>query len=613
MIYDGHKKQFGVDTSSVDFQSREFNSDSVNRSYTHFVNDTRPPFVEWNTIFKNFEDETTFRTMPVTGCYFYNGIPPFTKPCIIVAVGDTILRGKVFSHTIIFERLYKGINPTWQFSFFVQAGSILVFQNGKDLPLFWNGNVTQQMKPVHESSLVADRPMMVGNLMVYAHGRIWLGTENDLIYASDHIYSQGIGAGKDEAVLRFSESFYPSSGDGFGAPSEFGALTGLTLIPRHPELNGHGEILALHRNGAYTINGGLSPRNTWTDAQMTQIVYSGGGCAAPNSTATINSNIFYRDCDTGISSFQYSESRQQEFDIDTSSISTEVSKYLDFDRSPMIQFCSSIFTNNRLISTCAITKEASSVADSFHRYANGMVVMSLQKNRSATGTKVISWDGLWTGPRVTCCCNGFFDGRKKNFFFSFDTDKQNRVYHLTENRGNDIIGGVEKKIVSFYIQRGIFDDINEQKPMIEKSLNSHSISYAGAVGEVTFDSFYSPDDYECFTPLMENRKVNCDNPCANETGECNSGKTYQPKAGIVVSDLIKDKNTGRQSSKESVYKSNFFAIKTKITGVAKIKLNQLQAEATSQRTNSHLTDSCLNECEGINCCPSDNDLFANQF
>ena len=123
------------------------------------------------------------------------------------------------------------------------------------------------MNPVYSSSFVKGNPMMIGNLMIYAHGRIFVATENDLVYASDHIYSQGISLGSQEAVLSFKESTYPSSGDGFGSPSDMLSITAMSSLRSSGTIEGYGDIAVFCQNGVFTIDPSL-PRNEWTNNRI---------------------------------------------------------------------------------------------------------------------------------------------------------------------------------------------------------------------------------------------------------------------------------------------------------------------------------------------------------
>jgi len=589
---DGHKSLIGVDTSSdPSLNTNKFIAfDAVNRTFRGGVNKTRPPFTEAVIEFDTPECEEVFRNGNITGVFGYKKINNFIQPHLMVAVGDSLLAGRVFATKISFKCIYRGIDPQWQHSFFVQAEDILVWQNGKQDPQVWDGlALTTQSASEAVESVGKSRPMPVGNIMTYAHGRIFVATEDNIVYASDHIYSQGFG--KNKTIVNFEESFYPASGDGFGAYSQIGKITGMAVIPRHPEANGHGEVIVFGENGAWAID--PSPiRNQWTELPIQQVVLLGRGCASPTSVIPVNNDIFYRSSDGSISSFKNSITDRREAWSDKS-LSREAARYLNFDSIELLQFSSALFVDNRLLMSCGI-RGAKSSGYGNHRFGLGLV--SLDLDRGSTTSKVdegFSWDGLWTGPRPAGMASISIDSYPKHYVVSYDSDGQNRIYLLNEGNGGDVSNGVTKKIKSFYSFGDLFDVVSPDRPVAVSTLTGAFIYFSDISTKCYISALHRPDRYQIWTSMMERVSVGCDDPEIHLNGELQGVRRYSGS----INTASPARNAFRQASKDSIATGFSHQIQLQIEGVATI--NRMVASADLM-PNDISTNLCRDNDE-INC------------
>lgn len=498
---------YGVDASS-DLQARNkrayFASAAINRACNRILNETRPPFDQFNLNFYTEEERDTFENSAISGVFMYEGTPPFYSSYLIVAVGKMILCGQIRANTIDFRSIYDSLDPRWQHSYFCQALNILVWQNGKDYPLYWSGNPMVKMKHVTESEYIKttsgeQAPMRIGNIMCFAHGRIFLATEQDLVYASDHILSQGFDTLESrEAVLRFSESNYPSSGDGFGAPAELGSITGMVVMPRSNEINGHGDVVVLCENGAWSISPNSAPRNEWTTADIQRILFVGKGCVSPHSVVHFNNGIYYRNSDNGISNLLrniYSYTAQSVY----YDISDEISRYLDYDKnSPLVQFCHASIAKKRMFFTVGHEREISK-KDGIHRYGKGIISYCFHKRDTGyTG----AWEGIWTGPRPTGMVDTILDGGVRSIIVSYDSDSINRIYFLNEeesNRGSDFRLGRYQEIESTFTISDVFFDQGNDEILSKKKVDRMEYFLTESSGSIS--GWFSPDSSSLFYPL----------------------------------------------------------------------------------------------------------------
>jgi len=478
---------------------KAFASGAINRSYYNRENDTRPPFIEYQLKFQLTEDKEVFENAAITGMKFYKGEAGLFSSYLIVAVGDRVLAGFVGAHSIDFFNIHTGLDPQWTHTFMAQALNIFTIKDGVNPNKYWNGNIGDPVKLTSES-LYAPGPewkdMPLSNLSVFAHGRYWVATKQNILNAGNFILAKGLTLEARENVLNFYEETYPSSGGGFTAPSEMGEITSVSVVPQSNELNGHGDVMVGCRNGFFSIAPNRKVRNEWTnDPDMQKHVFTGKGSAAHQSLAIFGNQIFYRDSDYGISSLNRDIAAYQQ-KTPLSNVSDAAFEYLEYDRnSANIQYCSSFATDKRLLTTVGHVKENSSLMG-IHRYARGLVSMVIHRDES--GNSSMAWEGMWTGPRVVAAAVIETSGIKRGVVASFDTDRKNRLYYIDEaRRGEDITNGVYRKIKSFFTYKGIFfndgEAVGVTKSKFQKAealiSNSDPTSALGFISEDGEDSY----------------------------------------------------------------------------------------------------------------------------
>ena len=562
----GHTKQRGVDASAhFDEFATLYNSDSVNRKYRGGLNQTRDPFVGLKTEFTDDDTKRVFESGNVSGVFGYEAIASGTSPHIIVAVGDSICAGRVFTRAIEFRTLYKGIDPQWEHSFFVQQQNLLVWQNGKDLPLAWDG--TQDgMKPAKDFEGV-ENPMPVGNIMVSANGRILVATEDNLVFASNYVYSKGLS--NSNGALDFTESTYPNSGDGFGAYSEIGPVTAMVTLASPGTANGDGETIVFGPNGAWSINTGLD-RNLWTQSNIQRKVLLGRGTVSPYSLTLINNDVWYRSSDRSISSFRTQLTDKQSRWSDQS-LSSEVEEYLNYDDGINLRFSSGISINNRLIVSIAIRK---TVSESYgiHRYGLGLAALDFDRGSSTSRSdEGFSWDGIYTGPRVTGSCKLSPDLQERGFFLSYDSDGVNRVYELVEERRDDLVLGKDKRTKGFYTTHPLLEAQTASDYDKAWKLEGSRIKYQD-VKKASIKQQYNTDSSLCWKDLFQLTDAGCEkckskDGCSTEIGEEIGGTS----SGTLNSESPDDL---------SLPSGEFFRVKTSVEGRASIRMMRIGASSS---------------------------------
>ncbi len=582
MMLSGHKVQFGVDTlaNPALINGRTVNIDSVNRMYRGGYNDTRLPFQLLNLDFESETSRDKFRYGSLTSIKGYNGVPPFSRSHIVVTVGKCIFVGQINGNTAYMKLLYEELDETLLHQFPVQAESLMLFNNGKTTPVYWNGQ-TDEIKPITESQHITDPDKLVpiGNIAVYAHGRLWIATEDGVVYAGDHLYSQGIFNTGDDVLFNFTESFYPESGDGFTAPAEWGDLRGMAVMPRDPSTNGHGEIIVMHLNGAYSVNP-IDDRNTWTNQNIQQTVFTGQGGCSPWSIATINNDLLFRASDKRIKSFRQTiAQRTQQLQIRP--ISNEVSKYLDFDSFDNLRFSMHGIEDERLLFSVNHQVIDNKLYGGKHRFGNGIVCCDFSSGTNVTPDN-LSWDGLWTGPRVTGITQMLFGTERKSVFSSYDRDGINRLYMLSRFRGDDIINEGQSKIVSMYVTGNMFDGIAvDGKEVAVTTISNHVTYYSDCVGGATIAADYNSSFSDNWYKLYDKQTIGLEPSNNNVLFDVAANRFNSPTTNDSVTE-----NTGRR-----VISGVTFNVRIKLEGSVMIRAALLTGDTSPDK------HSFLNECK----------------
>lgn len=568
MIFDGHTIQKGADSSSrVGELSRLFSSLSVNRQYRRGKNSTRPPFKSLELI---GDDEAIdiFQNRTCHASFGYRKVRPKKQPCILIYAGDALIKARIFARNLELSILKRGLASNVRHGFFVQAEDYVFFQNGVDTPLVFDGI---QLTEVVEGLELSDGtkievPMPIGNVMCYAHGRIFVATTDNLVYASDHLYSHGVSATSPLTLGSFLEGTYPSSGGSFSAPSNFGSLTGISVIPRHPEINGHGEVIVFHEEGAYTIDA-QRPRNEWSDNPIQNIILVGRGCAGPFSVIGVNNDIWYRATDLTVASFKHSVTQLRQ-NWGDKSLSREVQIYLDFDTGLTAQFTRALKTKNRLLYTCAHREQPANYdGDADHHFALGIVSLDFDSGSTVSPDLEFSWDGVWTGLRVVDVAKVYETYNARYLFISFDSDSKNRVYELRETElGNDEVDGQISRIDSFYVIENIFSQLNTNQEIFQKRIYGAKVEIEDVREKMFLSIGYRPDNYSAWAKILKDEQIGAD---ADEITQDELDARQAVFYGTIIGE-------SPEKVYDEIYKKGYvstegFDILVEIAGVASVK------------------------------------------
>lgn len=604
IAYDGHSVLIGSDASESGSEDRSlFSGISVNRKYRGGWNQTRPPFHSL-TIFGDDEvlNELKGKDKVVSGAFGYDGVR--SQPHIILAVNGNVIKLRLIGMNAFASFLYKGWGENLRHTFFAQAESAIFIQNLRDKPLFWDGQ-SDLAEEINSSFLAPDgtvvNPMPIGGPMVYAHSRMFVTDENNIVWVSDPLYARGL-VNSERNLSNFTENTYPVSGGGLTAPGDYGPITGITVIPKNPEINGHGPVLVLAKKGLWSIDPTVAPRSEWVNrTDLTQIVLSGRGNASPHSVVTINNDVWFRSTDGTIASLRFDLSENNEWG--NKALSREIQIYLNNDSPSLLQYCYGIKGNNRAIFTTGIRngfKDSIGAA----RYSEGMVSVDFDPGSTVKSSHKYGWDGVWTGLNVVAAFNIEENFEDRAIFTSHDNDGNIRFYELLENStSNDISDGIEKPIHSFYTVDRSFSQLNAKAVEYLKRIEQLEVRYDLAYGETYLEGYFRPELYPCWTKLLNKRKLSC--LCPQD--QINCGNIPKPSHGKQRgSDVPKDIFDGKTLS--TLLESETFEILISITGRVRIKKAVVSAIVKTKSFESS-NNICEEQCRYVFCCDQPDEFY----
>lgn len=606
LAYDGHKRLIGADSSEDFLEDRSLYSGlSVNRQYRGGWNRTRPPF---HSLFLHGDEEVLEKLkgdVVVSGAFGFDGIR--SQPHIILAVDDSIIKLRLSGQDAVASFLYQGWGGGLRHTFFEQAETSLFIQNLRDTPLFWDGfsdtaELIDSSFKAPDDTLVT--PMPIGGPMQYAHSRMFVTDANDIVWVSDPLYGRGL-VNAERNLANFSEGTYPVSGGGFTAPGGYGPITGITVIPKHPNLNGHGPVLVFNARGIWAIDPTKAPRNEWVDrTDLTETVLAGRGNASPHSIIAVNNDIWFRSKDGTIASIKHSilKDRNQWGD---KSLSREVHAYLEQDAPSLLQYSYAVKGKNRALFTTGLRN---GYTDSIGkaRFAEGIVSIDFDPGSTIKSRHEFAWDGVWTGLNVAACFSIEENGDERVIFVSQDSDRQVRLYDLKDgSQTNDSVNGKSVQIEGFYTVKNNFLTPNPEREDFAKRIEDIEFEYDLAYGETFLEALFKPELYPYWTKILDKKKLSCS--CSYDKLEC--GNIPHPGFGeFKAADIPKDKFDER--TKSILTESSSFDFLVKTFGVLRVRKAVISATIKRERRQITSHSTCDNPCDYTYSCNEPDNIYS---
>jgi hypothetical protein len=577
-------------------------SESVNRTFRGGINRTRPSIRNIEIVAGSGQSETIVNDIlggSFQGSYPYRATKYESADGLLMSVSGVIYFLKIVNNLAYAYKLGTADGWTWNdpgqmHTWFVQAEDWVYIQNGFNLPIAWNGDLTSNAFRLNPYQ----KEMPIGTIMEYAFGRVFVSDKVNNIYASDIIYGNGF---TDTTNTRnFTEITYWAEGGAFSTPSMMGNITGMKVMPQiGANLRGQGELVILTGNGAFSMDVSI-PRSQWNTSNIQRISLLGRGCTSPY-LALANSELWFRSHD-GWAFYSNSQSEFARY-FSLRKLSREVNKWVQNDTPWLKQFASTIFFNNYLISTVAPQTYRAEGVEGLNRYHRGMVVLDLDQSSSPSPDAQLSfrWNGIWTGFRPTQLLTALIQGEKRGFGFSFDPDNKNRLYEFTTTQGDDYGPNGNRQIKSFFTTgRYDFNRSGATNKFLRKKITGGEMWMSEIKGIVDSKAEFRADSNPCWSELKIETTYGCD-PCSPKVTECfpqQGGNRYK-RYKFNTPDPSECNDLAGIPSVEG----SEFQIKVNLTGAATI--DRVRLMANIKNNDDSPVGDCPEEnqeCEPFLCC-----------
>lgn len=395
--------------------------------------------------------------------------------------------------------IYLEPNPsTMPQTWFEQAEEFMIVQDGQSPPIIFDGNTARR---------AGGDEVLVGKMMKYHRRRLWVARNKNLVTAGD------IAAiGNDANLLKFTEYLVIQGG---GSIRVDGEITAMVTMPALDASLGQGPLQVITENGFTSINLPTN-RDVWGTSQFETVSLENAGATGQYSVVVVNGDPWYRATD-GLRSFIVA---RRYFGMPSNtSMSVEMRKVMDDDTQDLLQYCSAVLFDKRLLFTVRPRRLH------FNAYWNGIVSLDFNPQSSMAVKRPPIFDGQWTGIHPYQLLTGKFQGRDRCFAYTNEPDGIG-LWEISKNEPFDGDGGR----ISSWLE---YPALKFQTPMRRKKLQGTKIWVADVIGIVDYILRFRPDDAACW--IYWNTKQVCakakscaTDSCALQTFEAG----YKPHMGF---------------------------------------------------------------------------------
>jgi hypothetical protein len=283
-------------------------------------------------------------------------------------------------------------------------------------------------------------------------------------------------------VLQFTEGDSYEGGGLLSVPNETGSITSLHFTAQTDTTTGQGPLIVSTPTTIVALNP-IPKRSNWESIQFSTIAVLNRGFLSQYGTTNVNGDLWGRAID-GLRSFAMTQ-RQTRTWAHTP-LSREMDRVLRKDTENLLEFSSSIYFDNRLLTTCSPTRGQDGKV--YHR---GIIALNFDNIASVGESSNPAYDGLWTGIQPYYLTQGRFNGQHRAFALARGSEGQTELWEISKE---DKFDNGDVAIKSF-IETPCYAFTN---PILYKKLVGAELWVDGLEETVNFDVKYRPDQYPCW-------------------------------------------------------------------------------------------------------------------
>lgn len=253
--------------------------------------------------------------------------------------------------------------------YYCETVGSLVIQDGQGRAFIYDGAKWRRAK---------DDEVPVGTAMAFGSGRLAVVVNGNAVRIGDIRKPD-----QHQSELTFTETYALLGGGDLEFPDTVRALA---VIPVIDTGSGHGPLIVGCSHQTFTLKTQITARDMWTEIGFQTVLLPSRGIVGPNAWTVINQDLYFRSSD-GLRSIRTSTSDYESPGL--TPLSSEVRYRFDHDTQALLQDCSVVYFDNRLICT-----HSPFVYDN-RSLATGLISLNFEA-LSASGQKSRPvYDGEW--------------------------------------------------------------------------------------------------------------------------------------------------------------------------------------------------------------------------
>lgn len=383
---------------------------------------------------------------------------------------------------------------------FTQGELFLICQDGQSKPLIYWGSEARESDVFGQNANDPDGgpafEVPVGTCMAYSGGRLWVTLPDGRSFVAGDGVNGPTGTAafsSRDSILKFTENQYWDGGFPFAVPANMGPIRAMIPVANLDTSLGQGPLQVFTPSGCFSIEAPFD-RAAWAVMQnpIKTVSLFDMGALSPVGLTLVNGDVWYRSMD-GVRSFFIA--RRDFGTWGNRSMSAEVSRHLQDDDVNLLKFCSAALYDNRLLVTCAPTRDPDHGV-----YHSGLVALDFLPLSSIQGSSPPAWDGLWAGHDILQIQTVESEGVPHVFAAVLAPEDENgdrkiQLWTLDRNAGRDTDAlGVHTRLTRAI--EGARLDFNAR--LEQKLLEACEIWVDKIRGTVDFTLSYRPDEYPCW-------------------------------------------------------------------------------------------------------------------
>lgn len=355
----------------------------------------------------------------------------------------------------------------------------------------WLINVDDPRAGTVVTPLTSYSQLPSGEAMDYYMGRIWIAAGREYI-AGDIV---GGASGSQiydlrDSILKMTENTYTVGGGAFIVPTNAGNIRALNHAANIDSALGEGQLKVLTRRSVYSVNV-VPDRSAWQNLSepLQRVEQMNFGAIGDRCVVPVNGDLYYRSVD-GVRSL--TQAIRYFNQPGNTPISREETRAIQSDDRALLQYCSGIEFDNRLLMTCQPYQTDYGVA---HK---GVMPLNFDLLSQMDGKLAPAWEGVWEGLNIMQMWKGDFGGRERAFALAYSEENNAlEIWEIMADGAGELFDfnthGESRITWAFETPSFTWD-----KPFMLKELDTIEMWVDKVFGTVEFSLYYRESQSPCW-------------------------------------------------------------------------------------------------------------------